>query len=163
MYRLLIIIFLGSSFLLKAQETHFASINNGNFEILLDTNIYKYELKEIIFGEEDSLHFYDRISIVRDSTFGDSKEEYFFILLEDFNLNQKTAKWLEKRGTNLFLIQEYNKKNRLQFYYYRCEGKTNCTPRVGIIGNKKGWSCDETFNCNIDGSCTLSKIYVLTE
>ena len=81
MRKVLTIILLCFSLVSLAQDVRFATIQEDEFEILVDTNYYKNEIREIIFGVEDSLHFYDKISVVKDVTFGQNKEVYFFVLL----------------------------------------------------------------------------------
>jgi len=141
-----------------AQDKLIANISSEGFDFLIDTTMFKQEVRDIIFSKDDSLHFYDKVSIVRDTSFGDKQEIYYYVLLEDFSTNYSTVKWLEKRSDSLMMINDLKDKNYLQFLFFCCQGLVDCTPKVGWLQGQKKWTCGGSFVCVIDGSCITSKV-----
>jgi hypothetical protein len=141
-----------------AQDKHIANITSEGFDFLIDTTAFKQEVRDIIFAKEDSLHFYDKISVVRYTTFGVKKEVYYYVLLEDFSTNYSTVKWLEKRGDSLIMINDFKDENYFQFLYICCQGVVDCIPKVGWNQGQKKWTCGDSFICIVDGSCITSKV-----
>ena len=95
-----------------------------------------------------------KIQIKKGQTFGESVQEYYFILLEDKRKNISIAKWLEKVDDKLIIVNNFNGDNYWQVLSTACIGTDDCFPEVAIIDKKKEWVCGHKLICSKGSHCT---------
>ncbi|MBC7439061.1 MAG: hypothetical protein H7250_03635 [Flavobacterium sp.] len=130
----------------------FGRIQGNKFIIVGDSSKLKSKILNLIFSnrkEKAKLC----VQISKSQTIGETIEDYYFVLLQDKKKNIKIAKWLEKRGNDLLLVDEFNDKNYWQVLTTACIGKDDCSPQVVITDSKKEWICGHKLICSKDKTC----------
>lgn len=131
----------------------FAKIEGDNLVIVGDTLKLKARVSQLLYADLKEKSQNLSIHVGKNQTFGEKHEDYYFVLMQDKMNNVSIAKWLEKVGNNLLLIDDFNGENYWQVLTTVCIGKDDCTPEVAIIDLKKSWVCGHKLMCGIGEDC----------
>lgn len=139
-------------------EKAFATIKNGAFVIKIDTVAYKKKVKEALFNDPHIV--FNKITINRQNTLN-TKREFYYVMLSTKDNRIRVAKWLNKKGNNLFSNDEITEGDLFEQTYLICDGDGTCSPQVYEDGTKKLWGCSEDIKCyigdKVNSDCTASK------
>jgi hypothetical protein len=145
------------------QITPFAQINGDSMVMMEDSTIFKSKLVKLLFSDtsEKTKPVFDKMTICRQLTFGEANKEYFFILLQDTSNKIRVAKWLEKTGNHLFVINQVDnfEKDGFKLFYIICRGIDDCFPELGVIDGKMYWSCGRDLICKKNSTCRKSVVW----
>jgi len=136
----------------------FATIKNGAFIFKIDTVAYKKKVKEALFNDPDIV--FNKIIISRQITLN-TKREFYYVMLSTKDNRIRVAKWLNKKGNNLFSNDEISEGDLFEQIYVTCEGAGTCSPQVYEDGTTKMWGCSEDIKCyigdKVNSDCKASK------
>lgn len=129
-------------------ETPFAKIHEGKIIFIQDTTLLKEKLKENI--SFDKPIEFDSVEIVKQTTIGDLQEDYYFVLIKNYQYRVKIARWLNLIGDELYFNNKTNQVDSFEQIYLTCIGNNDCYPEVFIFDNQRGWGCSKNPKCLID-------------
>ena len=137
----------------------FARIEKDHFIIVQDSTAFKKSIKQKLFAESEIQPLFAKIEIRRQMTIGETSEEFYYVLLQDFNSKIKVAKWLIKSGFDLMLDDDKS-SIPIERTYLSCIGERNCFPQIAILNSEKFWACSTDFICKPNSGCQkLETIY----
>jgi len=136
----------------------FASIKNGAFVFKIDTVAYKKKVREALFADRNIV--FDKITINRQNTLNTNRE-FYYVMLSTKNNRYKVAKWLNRKGDNLFSNDEITEGDLFEQTYQTCEGDGSCFPQVYENGDIRMWGCGGDVKCyigdKVDANCKSAK------
>ena len=127
----------------------FGKVKNNSFEYVIDTLTFKKSISNQLFSKESKGDTYDKLEIKKAITLGESREEYYYVILYHYQKRLKTVRFLENHSSNLYL----NENSVFNTIYNSCVGKDEkCFPNVVINSDlTKAWICsDKVGVCSID-------------
>ena len=142
-------------------EKLFAKIENDSIHIVYDTAKFKADILAFIFDDYKSKPIFESVNVVKKAIIGDTTNFYYSIILIDQSNTVKVAKWLEKRGTELYIIYKSSQPNSLKTNYITCTGSDECTPSVLMFEGRLGWSCGKSAVCTPDSNCKMRKTLMM--
>lgn len=163
MRTLLLIAFIltGSINSFAQDEKLFAKIENDSVYIIYDTAKFKADILELVFNDYESKPVFESVNVVKKAIIGDSTNFYYSINLIDNSGTIKVAKWLEQRGTELYMIDKSSQPNSLKTNYITCIGSDECTPSVLMFEGRLGWSCGKSAVCTPESNCKMIKTIMM--
>jgi hypothetical protein len=125
-----------------SEDKLIAKIIPSGYEFVADTVQIKNLILENLLAEGSSLN---KVEIKKKQMNSVDFKEYYYLSLTKGN-SFYIARWLEKKGNNLYFTNDSNFK----MTYLICKGKDDCEPIVfDDLGNYM-WSCGTNMFCTID-------------
>ena len=124
---------------------------------MADTIALKKELRKHL-AAADLKGNIDKIAIKKQLTLGIKKEEFYFILAQDFKNNVKIAKWLRKIGNRRYINDKLAAGDLFEQTYLICVGKDGCNPQVFDMDSIKKRGCSEIFKCAVGSTLNCKPI-----
>lgn len=141
-------------------------VKGNTFNVIIDTVEYKGFLERNILSVPEAK--LDRIEIIKSTTVGDRRDDFYMLIAYDKSLNLKSTHWLVRDNDAFYFFENKSLEevpNEIFFgTFFTCYGsESDCYPLVSIYDDEYAWTTSEERVCNPNSPCKGSTAYIFAE
>ncbi len=125
----------------------FATISGESYIFKIDTVGFKKNAKDNILPNEDVV--LQKIQIIKQVSLG-AKNQFYYVMVSSSDNKFKIAKWLNRKGNNLYVNDVLAEGDLFEQSYLLCIGDGTCGPQVFEDKGNRMWGCSEDLKCYTD-------------